>query len=164
MATNENIPNPADELKKSKFQIRESVPLGMFLGFIFGLLIFLTLGNHVKWMDWTDVGFLVVVWVIGSALLIVFSVDRASIGKLTKSLASILWNSDFSGKTKLAMIMSIIMSLMGFIIGSNEEATGLTQMLRDNLEKLEEKKAETVITKPGPSPLPTTPLPTTPPK
>jgi hypothetical protein len=140
--------------EKTGLHFRESVPLGLFIGFCFGLMSFLVLGKHVIWGDFDDTGFLVIIWVMSTMIAIIFGIGKPSFVKLTSNIAKIAFNPDYSPKVKLGLIIAIIMNLFGVMINLADDKTGLSKMICDMQNMMTEAKAETQIQFPKPSPLP----------
>jgi len=135
--------NPLNE--KGKVHIKESISIGLFLGYVSGLISFLAFAGRIKWLDFADTGFLVFCWAIAFAILLVMGVGKPSLMKLSTSIARVAFNPDFSMKVKFGIIINMIMNLFGLIVNMSDDKSGLSQMVNTMQKQIEESKAETVI-------------------
>lgn len=154
MATTQTTPIVDDN--KPKFHLRESISLGAFLAYVFGLIGFMV---SLGMIDYTfeDNGFKLVIWAIFWAFMLSFGFEKGSILKFGMNILRVLFDPKMSNEGKLVFIKEQIEKLVGvaYLLNQQTDQTGLTSLIKPDksIMKPTEKKPEDL------TPIPIPPIP-----
>ena len=116
-------------------KIRETIPTKSFLGFVFGLIVWMALKKEmVIWGNFSNNGFQAILWILGYALFYVLDLGKANTYAFVMNLFKILVAKDTNLEEKFQMLMSAIQTWLGvaanisMIIAEDEKKEKISQV------------------------------------